>query len=167
MSLIPTSEKSFLATFLRRAGAFLAGLVLCVTVTEARAWETMPQEHPPHADEIRELKIGYFSDALQLTPEQSQRFWPVYNEYWSARRELGKKRFAAHRAIREGRDADRQFEALLNLMDAERKLTADYATKFRQILPSDKAVRIFVIDEDFKTFLIRKVTQKSPQNNSR
>ncbi|WP_294597057.1 Spy/CpxP family protein refolding chaperone [uncultured Rikenella sp.] len=155
-----TSHTSLFASFFRYAGGFLAGLALCA-VAEVQAREIMPQqERPPHADEIRELKIGFFSDALQLTPEQSQRFWPVYNAYWNARRELGRKRHTAHRAIREGRDAERQFEIVLGVMDAERKLMADYMTKFRQILPADKAARVFVTDEDFKNFLIRKVTQK-------
>lgn len=163
MNRIFTSNGSFRSALFRCAGGFLGGLIiLCVSGTGAQARETMPQqERAPQADEIRELKIGFFSDALQLTPEQSQRFWPVYNEYWSARRELGRKRHAAHRAIREGRDAERQFEIVLGVMDAERKLMADYMAKFRQILPADKAARVFVTDEDFKNFLIRKVTRKA------
>lgn len=117
-----------------------------------------PQGGSHHAEEIRGLKIAFFSDALQLSPEQSQNFWPVYNEYWSAKREIGKRRRSLYKTIRNGPSGEAQFRELLAVMDAERKVTADYIVKFRQILPADKAAKVFVTDEDFKNYLIRRAT---------
>lgn len=102
------------------------------------------------------MKIAFFSDMLELTPGESEKFWPVYNAYWNARREVGKRRGELHRTIREGKVAEQQFNELLGIMDAERKIAAEYIGKFRQILPPDKAAKVFVADEDFKNFLIRK-----------
>lgn len=104
------------------------------------------------------MKIAFFTDVLQLTPEQSQKFWPVYNQYWNARREVGKKRRDLYNVIRSGKVGEQQFRELLEVMDAERKVTADYIAKFRQILPAATAAKVFVADEDFKNFLIRRAT---------
>lgn len=122
-----------------------------------------PQGGSQHAQDIRSLKIAFFSDALQLSPEQSQKFWPVYNEYWSAKREIGKKRRDLYQIIRDGRGGEQQFKDLLSVMDAERKVTADYIVKFKQILPANKAAKVFVADEDFKNFLIRRATGGGPK----
>lgn len=115
-----------------------------------------PQNRSDRWTEIQNMKIAFFTDALQLTPEQSQKFWPVYNEYWKARHGVGKTRHDLFRAIREGRAGEQQLGELLAVMDAERKIAADYIAKFRRVLPADKVARVFVADEDFKNFLIRR-----------
>lgn len=144
-----------------RAIALAAGLlVISLTVSAARPHGPEgphgPQGKPGHGEEIRNMKIAFFTDALQLTPEQSQQFWPVYNQYWNARREVGRKRRDLYDRIRQGKGGERQFEELLGVMDAERKVTADYIAKFRRILPASTAAKVFVADEDFKNFLLRK-----------
>lgn len=142
---------------------FAAGL-LSISLTGAFASVPDGPEGPHgHGDEIRNMKIAFFTDALQLTPEQSEKFWPVYNAYWNARREVGKKRREVYKIIREGRAGEQQFKDLLGIMDAERKITSDYIARFRQILPAAKAAKVFVADEDFKNFLIRKAASGGPR----
>lgn len=122
-----------------------------------------PQGKPGHGEEIRNMKIAFFTDALHLSPEQSQKFWPVYNQYWDARREVGKKRRDLYKVIRDGKAGEQQLKELLGVMDAERKVTADYIVKFRQVLPAATAAKVFVADEDFKNFLIRRATSGGPK----
>ncbi len=122
-----------------------------------------PQGKPGHGEEIRSMKIAFFTDVLQLSPEQSQKFWPVYNQYWDARHEVGKKRRDLYKVIRDGKAGEQQLKELLDVMDAERKVTADYIVKFRQVLPTATAAKVFVADEDFKNFLIRRATSGGPK----
>ena len=39
-------------------------------------------------EKIEAAKIGYLTNKLDLTSEQAQKFWPVYNEYSDKRFEL-------------------------------------------------------------------------------
>lgn len=116
------------------------------------------QEKIPSKEEIRNMKIAFFADMLQLTPEQSEKFWPLYNEYWNERLKIGHRRQELHRVVRDGKAGDQQLKELLEIMDAERQVAADYTTRFRRVLPVDKVAKIFVADEDFKNFLIRRAT---------
>jgi len=43
----------------------------------ARAQEEQPSEKKQQ--EIEALKIAFISKELELTPEEAQKFWPVYN----------------------------------------------------------------------------------------
>lgn len=127
-----------------------------------------PQAQPApkkggHGTEIRSMKIAFITEALQLTPEESQAFWPVYNAYWQARQEVSKQRRALFKLIREGNAGEQQAKELLAVMDRERKVTTEYMAKFRQILPIEKALRVFVADEDFKNFLVRRATGGGPK----
>ena len=33
------------------------------------------------AEKIQSLKIAFITQKLQLTPDEAQKFWPVYNQY--------------------------------------------------------------------------------------
>lgn len=105
------------------------------------------------------MKIAFFTDALQMTPEQSQKFWPVYNKYWGERREVGRKRRDLYKAIRETKATDVQLRELVMLMQADCRIVDAYILEFKKVLPAEKVARIFVTDEDFKNFLIRRATQ--------
>jgi len=48
----------------------------------------------PDADQheaIESLKIAFLTKQLQLTPEEAQKFWPVYNQYTSELKQLRKE----------------------------------------------------------------------------
>lgn len=139
--------------------SFSAATNLCPTTPQA---QPAPKKGG-HGSEIRSMKIAFITEALQLTPEESQAFWPVYNAYWQARQEVSKQRRALFKGIREGNAGEQQCKELLAVMDRERKVTADYMAKFCQILPTNKALRVFVADEDFKNFLVRRATGGGPK----
>jgi hypothetical protein len=45
------------------------------------------QAQDPDGSRIEALKIAYLTKKLNLSPEEAQRFWPVYNNYASELRE--------------------------------------------------------------------------------
>ena len=40
------------------------------------------------AEKVEAQKIAFITNALNLTPEESQKFWPLYNEYSAKEKEL-------------------------------------------------------------------------------
>lgn len=140
----------------------LAAVICCMGPGADRAYAQGPQPQQSQGgrgEEIRNMKIAFFTEALQLTPEQSAKFWPVYNQYWSELRKIGHNRRTLHKTIKESKTGDAQLKELLSIMDAERKATATYIEKFKEVLPEDKIGKVFVADEDFKNYLIRRATQ--------
>lgn len=141
----------------------MAVLIGCMGLAADRAYAQGPQPQQSQGgrggEEIRNMKIAFFTEALQLTPEQSAKFWPVYNQYWGELRKIGHNRRTLYKTIREGKPGESQQKELLSIMDAERKVTDTYIGKFKEVLPDDKVAKIFVADEDFKNYLIRRATQ--------
>ncbi|NCI47580.1 hypothetical protein [Sediminibacterium soli] len=93
---------------------------------------------------LESLKIAYITRELSLTPEESQKFWPVYNGYVA---ELRKTR------LEKKEDVLEQEESTL----AVRK---KYREEFRKILTTDqRANRALTAERDFNN-MIRKELQK-------
>jgi hypothetical protein len=42
-------------------------------------------------DRIRALRVAFITDKLNLTPEESEKFWPVYNQYEAEQKRIRQK----------------------------------------------------------------------------
>lgn len=47
---------------------------------QIHAQETTPEPEKKHQD-IEALKVAFISRELDLTPEEAQKFWPIFNQY--------------------------------------------------------------------------------------
>src|SRR6476620_10673268 len=50
--------------------------------------EIKAQEDESRAEKIEALKIAFITQKLQLTSDEAQKFWPVYNQYENEIRSL-------------------------------------------------------------------------------
>src|SRR5258706_12571256 len=85
----PTSADNVI-TAMRKL--MLAGL-FCLSVSVTLAQETEPDLAPAQQDSraqerIKNLRIAYLSDKLELTPDQAEKFWPVYRQFVLERAKL-------------------------------------------------------------------------------
>ena len=46
------------------------------------------QDREAFRQKVQAHKVAYFTDKLSLTPEEAQKFWPIYNAYFSQREQL-------------------------------------------------------------------------------
>lgn len=133
--------------------AALAGLVGTTYAQSGRS---------QRGEEIHNMKIAFITEAVELTPAESEKFWPQYNQYWSERRQIGHRRRDLFRTIKEGRATEAELKEYVSIMDAEKRLTEKYITEFKKVIPVDKVAKLFVADEDFKNFLLRKTAGTPP-----
>jgi len=83
---------------------------------------------------VQQLKIGYISNELNLTAEEAQKFWPVYNAY-------SKESAQAKKDNKE--DIIVLDEMLLNIKKK-------YTGEFKKILGTDqRANKVFVSERNF------------------
>jgi hypothetical protein len=99
-------------------------------------------------EKIQALKIAFITQKLQLTPDEAQKFWPVYNQYDNE----------IHNIELDKSDP--------NVIDKEEKLLnirKKYLTSFEKILGPDKTNRLFNAERDFRGILIRRLQNRNQQ----
>ena len=121
-----------------------------------------PPDRPPR-EKIEAMKVAFLTDRLDLTVEEAQRFWPVYNQYQSARSELRGK----CRKNREGLKGDldnmsdsqveKMMEDRLAYEQQEVDLRRQYHQEFMQVLPPRKVALLYKAEHDFKLQLLHKM----------
>ena len=133
-------------------------LLSMITIYTVNAQQKVP---PPQKkkDMIEAQKVAYITQQLDLTPKESQTFWPVYNEYQDKLRELNK----AHRMKTEAYAAiinptEKQAEEIVDAQIIHEQSILDikksYLIQFKTVLPEVKIVKLYKAEADFKKFLL-------------
>ena len=109
-------------------------------------------------ERIQSEKIAFITAELDLTPEEAQVFWPVYNQIEKNRCESQKAVMASYRALLEALKSDTATEKEIDkLLDeylaaklAQKNVGKDDVTKFRKVLPGKKVAKLYVAEENFR-----------------
>ena len=96
---------------------------------------------------IEALKIAYLTNKLALSPEEAQKFWPVYNKYMD---EIRKTRLDARENKQQEIVTDEKILAI-------RK---KYNTEFGKVLSSEKVNAFFKAEKEFGTYLQKEIMER-------
>jgi len=121
---------------------------------------------------IESARIGMITERLGLTPEQAEKFWPVYRQYNEDRRKIHQE----YRSIREGVDmqnlTDEQSKQLLQesieLKQKEINLDKEYSRRLSEVITMQQLLKLRNAEKDFQQMLLQKIQeqrQRQEQND--
>lgn len=99
-------------------------------------------------EKIKALKIAFITQKLQLTPEEAQKFWPVYNQY--------ENEISGLQLDDKNGPALENEERLLNIRKK-------YLGAFEKVIGPQKTNNLFNAERDFRTILIRRLQNRNQQ----
>ena len=110
----------------------------------------------PNRSKIRTLKIAYITEKLNLTVDEAQKFWPIYNAYDKNTAKIKRENIRKLREeIKQNIDSlteDKANELLNRLQEAETKLFNEkiqLVTKLRGVISPQKIILLKVAEEEF------------------
>ncbi|MBE0679973.1 MAG: hypothetical protein IH592_14525 [Bacteroidales bacterium] len=117
-------------------------------------------------EKLTAYKIAFFTQRLDLTPAEAEKFWPLYNDF-SARRNklladrLSLMRYAAQNEANMSNDelsstADR----LAKSFSDEATMVVTFNTDLKKVLPPAKVIRLYQIENQYKQQLLRELNQR-------
>lgn len=145
-------------------------ILLCVlSLTAFAQW--MPQRDSDEArkqgaDRINAAKVAFFTQQLDLTVDEAQKFWPVYNEYNkevdAARDELRKANMTMNNPEKKSDELRAALKSYSDSQKKEAQLTEQYINKLLKILPVEKVAKVFTAEEMFRMQLLYQFRQGGP-----
>src|SRR6476660_3424865 len=146
-------------------------VMLIILGTLLSAGSTRAQNTPQQKENIEARHIGFITNELQLTPEEAQTFWPVYNRYHEELETLRKKHTTDLLAAKVNFDSytDDQVSKLIDdemgYRQKELDLQRKYNAEFKKVLPIKKIARFYRAEQQFKINLIRDMKQNPGQQS--
>lgn len=125
---------------------------------------TMLWAQRPKTGEIENLKIAFFTNKLDLSPEEARVFWPIYNEMQAEQSSLRKERMQQVISFKKVDEIDNLTDSeVQKLISSEfqfkqRELNIEkrYYNKFRAALPIKTVGKYYRAQEAFKRELLKK-----------
>jgi Spy/CpxP family protein refolding chaperone len=144
---------------LHRTLTFAVLLLACIP---AFAQEVdMPPPTPERLKEIKAQKSAFITTRLELTPEEAQQFWPIYNEYDDKQDALRKEMRELLKGAREDQamteaEASQLLEKGLQHRQKEIDLEKSYQERFKKSIGAVKTVKLRKAEHDFNREVLRK-----------
>ena len=100
--------------------------------------------------DIEALKVAFISRELELTPEEAQKFWPIYNEYSKEMKTI----------VADDQDVLDRDEKVLNLRKR-------YRDQFTKVIGEPRMNRLYNAEGKFRQLLIKSMrNQKAQKSNN-
>ena len=107
-------------------------------------------------ENVRQQRAQITGAAMQLTPEESKKFWPIYDEYQTALTKLNDSRiqnlktFATNYSQMTDEKTDLLMTEELNLRKQRDELMARFYERFKQSLGAETAARFLLIESQIE-----------------
>ena len=113
---------------------------------------------------IEAMKIAFITKRLNLTPDESQKFWPVYNQYEAEKKQIRLTTVGSIKQLKDDGDftnaeAEIAISKYIEFKSKELELVKKYVAEFRKILPGVKVAKLMTADDRFKKLLTKQAQQ--------
>lgn len=140
----------------------LTGIMLLLAATLT----TKAQPGKPEREEkIEKYKIAFITERLDLTVEEAQKFWPVYNQFNNEMKELRKFRkpgadFKEELKNMSDADVEKMVDTEMSNRQKEIDLVKKYHAQFKSVLPIKKVAMLYRLEREFQKELLDKLRDR-------
>ena len=100
------------------------------------------------AEKIKSLKIAFITQKLQLSADEAQKFWPIYDQYENDINRL--------RSENKNSTVIDKEEKLLNIRKK-------YLGSFEKVIGPQRVNKLFTAEKDFRSILIQRLKNRNQQ----
>lgn len=122
-------------------------------------------------EQVKTLKVAFITNELSLTPEESAKFWPIYNAFEEKQRAIRKQKMGSFIEPRKEEPketmTDKEASALLAQIEKNEEemhlLRKKLVTDLKTIIPAIKILKLKKAEEDFNKKLLQQYRNKGPK----
>ena len=116
-------------------------------------------------ERIKAAKIGFISTELELTSEEAEKFWPIYNDMEDKMEALHKEKKSSLKKLKNFDELNEDeayelVESIFEIEEKENKLKREYLGKFASAVGKKKAAKLYLAEEKFKRELLKKLKDR-------
>jgi Spy/CpxP family protein refolding chaperone len=128
-------------------------------------------QEQPAKESIEAAKVGLITSRLNLTTEQSQKFWPVYNEYTdkktAVRNSLKKIRMEYKSNTAKDDEIKDKLTEMMNLRQKEVDLEKEYLNKFMKVITPRQIAELYKAEHEFSKMLLKELQSRHTEKRDK
>jgi hypothetical protein len=132
--------------------------------------ESLPQD-PKAREKINAARVAYITERLGFTPDEAEKFWPIYREFSQKRQELRREYNSLKRNPDQNKTLEQNEKALLDLgfkiKQQELDLEKTYSDRLIKVVSAQKIMALRKAEKDFVDLVIKQIQQRQLQQDRR
>ena len=111
-------------------------------------------------NKLEAQRVAFITQRLNLTPEEAQQFWPLFNQYTEKLQQI-RASAKSEKTAEDMTDADAE-KVILGEFDKDAKeldLKKEYYQKLKKTISVKKIAKLYKAERDFRTLLLEKIQQ--------
>ena len=124
-------------------------------------------------ERLNNFKIGFFTKKLNLTSEEAEKFWPVYNDYQGQKNQIQLEKLKLNRNFNLNGSSlsDKQMEEMgdkfVDYLVQEANLAVAFHKKLKEVLPPAKVILYYQAENQYKVQLLNELQNARQQQKIR
>jgi hypothetical protein len=149
---------------MKRGAAFL---IVLMTIS-------IPRIHGqnPRMEKLNAYKIAFFTKKMNLSSQEAEKFWPLYNEFQNKKLRIQEERVFLNRnfnqngAVMSEKELTEAGDRYIALEVQESSLGQEYHNKFKEVLPPAKVIRLYQAENQYKLQLLNELQDRKQQGRA-
>lgn len=125
------------------------------------------QDRDERIERVKALRVAYISDRLDLTPEEAQKFWPVFNQFDDKMDDLHKQKRQLMFKLRPENASNLSEKESAQLMAEDDRIETEIQNNKKQlvknlqgVIPNQKILMLRQIEIEFKQKLLKQIKNR-------
>ncbi len=122
-------------------------------------------------EKIESARIGLITERLGLSPDQAEKFWPLYKEFSRERNLLRQELRDARGDINPEKASEAENQRLLEmqmkLKERELNLEKQYSERILQVISSRQMIQLRKAETDFRNMILNQLRERQRMNELR
>ncbi len=120
------------------------------------------KEEMKRAEKMESLRIAYLTQELDLSTDESQDFWPIYNEYHKELKKIreGMRRPENGLADVSEQEAAQLIEQRFNFETQKLALEKEFVQDLEGVISKRKTARLLMAEEKFKKEMLGRIKER-------
>jgi len=114
-------------------------------------------------DKVEALRVDYITKRVELSSAESEKFWPIYNEYNDKIKAIRKNLRQSYRKGPENlsdQESEQLYILFVQSKQAEVDVHKQYNDKLKVIIGARKMVKLHLAEEEFRMKVMRSLNPK-------
>jgi len=120
----------------------------------------LAQDNRQSNERVEAAKVAFLTDRMELSADQAQKFWPLYNEYETKRRDLMKSYRSGYRQDVDAlsdQEAKARIDGMFVTREKELALEQEYAAKYLRVISYKQLIKLYRGERDFTKLLLKRL----------
>jgi len=113
---------------------------------------------------IESARIALITERLGLTPDQAEKFWPVYREYNMQRREIREEfrneRQGANLQNMSEEESKQLVQKSMDMKQKELNLEKEYSKRLTEVISTQQLFKLKNAEKDFQQMLLQRIQEQ-------